>query len=310
MKGKIGFFSLLVGLTLVISTEIPQQARAQSDGIQVYLPVTYNRFNSGPGTVKGEAIEATNGSAISGATICYQSNCLQTDSAGMFRFENIPAGAQYFSITKAKHYPVGQWTNVIAYQENQLNVVMSQVLFGKVMRIVTTWSTNPCWPVSANSPCLPPAHENDLDAAMWVTTAGITPTLIENVSGTQCANYPYACKENDARQGTGPETIAIQQFTAGSSYYFGVLNYNQYQPNVPPISRTQASVSVYTEQGLKDTFTIPNTGIGNFWYVFSMDASGTIARQNCILQLSPDINTLPDCNLGPLQKIPKMPTKQ
>jgi hypothetical protein len=301
MKGNIGFFSLLFGLTLVISTEIPQQARAQSDRIRVYLPVTYNHFDSGPGSVKGEVIEATDGSEISGATICYQRNCLQTDSAGMFRFDNIPAGAQYFSATMADHYPVGRWTNVIAYQENQLNIVMSQILSNKVMRIVTTWSTNPVWP--------PANYENDLDAFMWVTTANITPTLIANVSRDQCTSYPYACKENDSRRGTGPETIAIQHFTAGSSYYFGVLNYNQYQPDVPPISQTQAAVSVYTEQGLEETFTIPNTGIGNFWYVFSMDANGRITPKNCILQLSPDKDTLPDCNLGPPREIPSMPTK-
>jgi hypothetical protein len=306
---------LFLVFNLIIVIEIPRQAKAQTGDKLVFLPVTYNRFNSGPGIVKGNVIDATSGSMLPGATVCYEITCVQTDRNGFYEFTNIPAGAQFLTAKAPEYYPVGRWTNVIAYQDNQLNFVMSQVLsISRVtMRIVTTWSTNPCWPLASDPTCLPPAHENDLDAFLWVTTTGITPTLVwnpdEDVSITQCTSYPNACKENDARQGTGPETIAVQRFTPGSHYYFGVLNYNQYQPDVPPVSQTQASVGVYTDQGLVDTFTVPDAGDGNFWYVFSMDDSGAIHPQNCIIELSPSVETLPDCNLQPTHMNLKLPKK-
>ena len=246
MKIKTGFIGLFLVFSLNIVTEVPRPTGGPSGSVQVFLPVTYSHFDSGPGVVKGVVIDATNGSAIQGATICYEQNCVQTDQAGKYQFADIPAGAQYFHATAPDHYSMGRWTNVRAYQENPLNIVMSQILsISQVtMRIVTTWSTNPCWPAENNPPCSSPAYENDLDAFLWVTTGGITPTLVwnsdPNISITQCTSYPNACKENDARQGTGPETIAIQAFTAGSSYFFGVLNYNPYQPPVPPLSGTQA----------------------------------------------------------------------
>jgi hypothetical protein len=301
---RIFYWFIISGLILTV--ENPLHAGAQSGETQVFLPVTYNRFNSGPGIVAGEVIDASSGLAFSGnkvAKVCYEDNCIITDGVGMFQFTDVPAGAQYFRASADNYYSVGMWSNIIAYQENQLNIVMSQILsISKVkMRIVTSWSTNQLWP--------PANYENDLDAFLWVTTAGITPTLVKDVSRTQCTNYPYACKENDARRGTGPETIAIQDFKPGSSYYYGVLNYNQYQPDVPPVIQTQASIGVYTEQGLIDTFSVPNTGIGNFWYVFSMDDTGVIHPQNCIIELSPAEGSLPDCSLQPVQRIQKMPKK-
>jgi hypothetical protein len=307
-------FCLFIVFGISLAVQNPWRAGAQSGEIQVFLPVTYNRFNAGPGIVAGKVIDASSGLPFSGskvAKVCYEDNCTKTDEAGMFQFTNIPAGAQYFHASADNYYFVGMWFNIIAYQENQLNIVMSQNLsISKVkMRIVTTWSTNPCWPIGVNPPCAAPSHENDLDGFLWVTTAGITPTLVKDVSRTQCTSYPYACKENDARQGTGPETIAIQDFKAGSNYYYGVLNYNQYQPDVPLMSVTEASVGVYNEQGLMDTFSVPDKGDGNFWYVFSMDDTGVIHAQNCIIQLSPSAGTLPDCGLQPARRIQKMPKK-
>jgi hypothetical protein len=306
MKKINQIFYLFIILNLILAVENPWHASAQSGKAQVFLPVTYNRFNSGPGTVAGEIIDASSGLAFSGnkvAKVCYEENCIKTDEAGLFQFTDVPAGAQYFRASADNYYSVGMWFTIIAYQENQLNIVMSQNLsISKVkMRIVTTWSTNQFWP--------PANFENDLDAFLWVTTAGITPTLVKDVTRTQCTNYPYACRENDARQGTGPETIAIQDFKAGSNYYYGVLNYNQYQPDVPPVSETGASVGVYNEQGLMDTYYVPNQGDGNFWYVFSMDDTGIIHPQNCIIELSPSEGTLPDCSLQPALRVQKMPKK-
>lgn len=315
MKIETGFIGLFLFFSLNITTEVPRQSVVQSGNIQVFLPVTDNQFVIGPGVVKGVVIDATNGSAIKGAMICYEKDCVHADKAGRYRLTDIPAGAQSFRATATNYYSIGRWTNVRAYQENQLNIVMSQKLsISQVtMRIVTTWSTNPCWPADSNPPCFSPAYENDLDAFLWVTTVGITPTLVwdsdPNISITQCTHYPNACKENDAREGTGPETIAIQAFTAGTKYYFGVLNYNQYQPPVPPMSQTQALVSIYNDQGLIDTFDVPSTGTGNFWYVFSLDAVGNIHPQNCIIELSPFDGTLPDCSLKPNREAHRMPKK-
>lgn len=311
MKIRISTFGLLIILIFTALIENPWRARAQSGESRVFLPILQDRFESGDGDVKGVVIDAVGGSPIIGAMVCFDGVCDQTDNKGTYKLNNIPAGSQYFNASADTYYSIGRWADVVANQDTQFNFVMSQILsISKVrMRIVTTWSTNPCWPTDATPPCASPAYENDLDAFLWVTTTGITTTLIVNVSREQCIQYPYACKENDAREGTGPETIAVQEFKPGANYYFGVLNYNQYQPPVPSINATEASVGVYDEQGLINTFTVPPSGTGNFWYVFSMDASGVIHPQNCIIELSPSVGLLPDCNLQSTKKIQKMPQK-
>jgi hypothetical protein len=315
MKININSFRLLVVSGLIFAILVTWQAKAQAGISRVYLPILHDRFDIGPGDVKGEVIDAVGGSPIAGARVCFEENCVQTNDKGLYKLSGIPAGGQYFSASADTYYSIGRWVNIIAQQEAQLNLVLSKILhFSDVqMRIVTTWSTNLCWPASANPPCVAPAYENDLDAFLWVTTTGSEPRLIwdatPNVSIQQCTSYPYACKENDAREGTGPETIAVQHFTPGANYYFGVLNYNQYQPPVPSMRETQASVGVYSEQGLINTFNVPSTGVGNFWYVFSIDDSGNIHPQNCIIELSPFDGILPDCNLQPVQKMQNLPRK-
>ena len=311
MKIKNWSFGLLIILIFTILIENPWRAKAQSGKGQVFLPILHDRFDNGSGDVKGIVIDAVGGSPLSGATVCYEGSCDQSDDKGSYKLTGILAGGQYFNASADNYYSIGRWADVIANQETQVNLVMSQILhLSQVkMRIVTTWSANPCWPIDVNPPCISPAYENDLDAFLWVTTPGIAPTLVENVSRAQCTSYPYACKENDAREGTGPETIAVQDFKPGSNYYFGVMNYNQYQPTVPPMRATQAFAGIYDEQGLISTFSVPPIGAGNFWYVFSMDASGAIHPQNCIIELSPSEGTLPDCNLQPAQNVHKMPQK-
>jgi hypothetical protein len=307
MKKITRIFNLLLVLSLTFTFEAQWQAKAEAGPNRVYLPLIHDRFNTGPGDVKGEVIDATSGSPVAGATVCYEKNCVQTDENGSYKLTEIPAGAQYFHATAATYYSMGRWARVVAYQEVQVNLVMSQILsISQVtMRIITTWSSNQFWP--------PANYENDLDAFLWVTTSGIAPQLVwdatPDVSIAQCTSYPNACKENDAREGTGPETLAIQILTPGSTYYFGVLNYNQYQPDVPLMSETEASVGIYNEQGLIDTYTVPNNGDGNFWYVFSMDDTGVIHPQNCIIELSPSEGTIPDCSMQPAQRIQKMPEK-
>jgi hypothetical protein len=307
MKIKPRIFYPFIILSLILGMEIPRQAIAQSGQHQIFLPVLHDRFDTGPGDIKGEVIDAVSGSPVADAMVCYEKNCVQTDENGAYKLTGIPAGGQYFYASAATYYSIGRWADVIAHQEVQLNLVMSQILsISQVtMRIITTWSSNQFWP--------PANYENDLDAFLWVTTSGIAPQLVwdatPDVSIAQCTSYPNACKENDAREGTGPETIAIQILTPGSTYYFGVLNYNQYQPDVPPIIETQAAIGVYNEQGLMETFVIPSKGEGNFWYVFSMDDTGAIHPQNCIIELSPSEGTLPDCNLQSTQKMQKMPRK-
>jgi Carboxypeptidase regulatory-like domain len=307
MKTKTRIYCLFILLSLIFSIGVPGAAIAQSGESQIFLPILYNRFDTGFGDIKGNVIDAVSGSPVSGAKVCFEDNCTQTDENGSYNISGIPAGGQYFHASAATYYSIGRWADVIANQEKQVNLVMSQILsISQVtMRIITTWSTNQFWP--------PANYENDLDAFLWVTTSGIAPQLVwdatPNVSIAQCTSYPNACKENDAREGTGPETIAIQILTPGSTYYFGVLNYNQYQPDVPAISETEASIGVYSEQGLMETFSVPSKGDGNFWYVFSMDDSGVIHPQNCIIELSPSEATLPDCNLQPTGKMQKMPLK-
>jgi hypothetical protein len=109
-----------------------------------------------------------------------------------------------------------------------------------------------------------------------------------------CRGFPNACLEYDATQGSGPETVAIREAEI-SIYYFGVLNFNQGQVGVPPISQTGAKVRLYGLTGLMRTYDVPtNQGDKNFWYVFSLNGqTGEVTSQNCIIDFPNDIPVCP-----------------
>lgn len=247
----------------------------------IYLPVIASNFLTGPGKVTGKVIDASQPDLpIQYAQVCVDStNCASSDASGIYSIESVLSGGRSAAVSADKYTSTTSFVEVIANQTTTLNFALSPDLAASnvLMRSVVTWSSNPSWP--------PDDWSNDLDAYLWMDSQ--LPQLIFSADHGDCTVYPYACLEADVIQGFGPETIAIGKMTSGATYYFGVYNYNQgFSSSVPPITQTGARVQVYNQAGIMETFEVPPTGNGDFWYVYKMDDTGTITPVNCITTLS------------------------
>jgi hypothetical protein len=251
----------------------------------IYLPIIASNFLTGPGKITGKVIDASQPDfPIQGAQICVDStNCATTDVNGIYGIESVLSGGRIATVIADKYATTTSFVEVVANQTATLNFALSPDLSASnvLMRTVVTWSPTKFWP--------PDNWPNDLDAYLWIDAQ--LPTLVFSANRGDCTVYPYACLEADYTEGFGPETIAIGngggQLISGATYYFGVYNFNQgFSSSVPPITQTSARVQVYNQAGIMETFEVPPTGSGDFWYVYSMDDTGKITPVNCITTLS------------------------
>jgi hypothetical protein len=262
------------------------------------------QFDTGPGTVAGKVLEVREGSPMADANVCYKGVCDKTDAKGEYSIAGIPAGAQYLTATFEGYVPTSQRAGVEAKKTVTLNFAMSPYFLSTenvILRIVLIWGDTQFWP---------PNIENDLDAYWWIdsTLDFRIPSEVEPFNGDCTGPFPDSCLETDKRQGFGPETIAINEFHKGTSYY-GVLNFNAAYAGVPPITQSEAQVQLYDETGLYETFTVPTSGTGDFWYVFKVTSDGNnavIEPVNCITTYTGGIPSCsPTRSLTELVRLPK-----
>jgi hypothetical protein len=269
---SLGVRSGAVSAESSLSADLPMKAA---------LPLVFKNFTFGPGNISGKVIDASTGGGLAGAQVCIGANCKNSDMDGLYSFTDLYAGGQYMIASKEMYLPEAKFSNVVPHETTTADfILIPDVEIGRVrMRIVLTWDTNPTWP--------PTGLLNDLDAHIWIDRPD-PPTHVgyydaEMHSGS-CAGFPNACLEADKQDGLGPETVAIgEQEEPGAIYYYGVMNYNQFNPDFPPLSQIRALVRVFSEEGLLYSFNSPTSGEGNFWYLFKMDAVNlAIEPVNCI----------------------------
>jgi hypothetical protein len=306
MKTTRGFFRvffLAAGIFLLASPGMARPANKPADVTVVsLLPITLKLSAFGNGTVTGSVINASLATDVPGAQVCWGSNCVLTNAGGEYTLENVANGYQTLNASAAGFVSADQVTYVVAKTVNYQNIAIIPDVkaSGLQYRIMTTWDRTPCWPDPNGVDC----WQNDLDDHMWMSAISqpinyhIGYYFHYNPESEQdqywldigdCRGFPNACLERDAQEGYGPETIGIRQSEV-SIYYFGVRNYNQGQPGVPPISQTGVLVRLYNITGLARTYEVPlNAGDKNFWYVFSLNgATGEITDRNCIIDYIDD----------------------
>lgn len=284
---------VLLCLGLVYPTGSTQPAQAQDLGpydLRVVLPAVMNGYRQGPGDLSGKVVDASteNQAAVPGASVCYGTQCATTNASGYYELKNLPGGGVNLYVSAVGFIPLEQSVNVLAFKTTTANIALSRPLAaGNIAtRIVLTWDPTPYWG----------PYENDLDAHLWLNIPN-PPTHISADDRGDCTTLPNACLGENVRRGFGPETIDISGLKI-ATYYYGVLNYNQYQPGVPTITRSKAQVQLYDRDGAVMTFKAPTTGEGNFWYVFSMVSvdgkAAVITPVNCITDL-PAEGQIPQC---------------
>ncbi len=310
---NLAFVLLRVALIVLLFSiyRAPRHTFGNSS-VDVKLPLVLKDFRGGYGSVTGRVVDASKKPQeseyyIPGATICAGDYwCDSSDEDGKYNLDMVSTPWQVIKASKNDYYDVLKFVNILADDIVTVNfaLVPIQSSYAIVKRIVLTWSENPFWSNPEPKPGEPEKWENDLDVHLWYVVPGVTTHIGYYDHGNNnwayddgdCTTNPYTCLESDYREGFGPETIAISKLER-ATYYFGVLNYNQYRNGVPDIIKTGAKVDLYEEQGLVLSFTVPEQGEGNFWFVFSMSSNGEIAEitpMNCITQYTGDV---PQCNV-------------
>lgn len=292
--------------------------------IVVNLPIVLKNFSLGYGSISGRVIDASKqsdalGYYIQDALVCAGDFwCERTDGNGRFTLSQVSSPWQVVKASKDGYYDASKVVNIPIDGSTTVNFVLAPVIQvgGSIIkRIVLTWDETPSWQNPNPGPDEPIAWANDLDAHLWLDVPGLLTHIGYFDQGNNqwdyyegdCTTFPNACLESDYQEGFGPETIAMSKLEI-ATYYFGILNYNQYRSGVPSITATKAKVDVYDEGGLVETFPVPESGEGNFWFVFTMSSDGSVATltpMNCITYYTGD---LPDCG-AKLQLNDGLPTK-
>ena len=311
-RGFFRVFLLAAGLFLLASPGMARSTQPQVDApVQMLLPIVLKQFTFGNGTVTGNVINASLGTFVPGAQVCWGSNCVYSNNDGVYTLENVASGSQTLVASADGFVTNEQIAHVVGNTINHQNIAIipDVALSGVKYRILTTWDPTPCWPDPNGVDC----WDNDLDAHMWRWDI-YTPINYHigyyfhyNPSSDSeeywvdygdCRGFPNACLERDARHGYGPETMAIKVREL-SMYYFGVVNATQGNPGVPSISQTGALVRLYDLTGLLRTYEVPvEGGEKNFWYIFSLNGeTGEVVDQNCVIDYISDydITTWPVC---------------
>jgi 5-hydroxyisourate hydrolase-like protein (transthyretin family) len=147
---------------------------------------------------------------------------------------------------------------------NLAPITIVQKLSASLLRIVLTWGKTPY----------------DLDSHFTGPIANSSSRFhiyyLANAYNPRGTGIPDIRLDADGTSGFGPETITINRFQVGT-YRYSVFNYiDQTDEGGLGISNSPASVNIYDQNGLVQSFYPPvfTPGGGNAWAVFEIISSG------------------------------------
>lgn len=219
-------------------------------------------FLLSPNRVTGRVINATNGQAILDAHVCVLSTnqCATTDAQGNYFIDQVPNTGSEIRASADGFYPLVQ--SIVMPDTGLLtrNFPVAPNLEPGEIVVVLTWGQSP----------------SDIDAHLWLPPSD--PYHVYYGNRGNCTNFPWACLNVDDVSSYGPETITVQEVYSGI-YTYGAYNYS----GSPAITTSEGVVRVYQEPGLVETFEVPTSGSGRWWYVFDIDGSnGAVITRNVI----------------------------
>lgn len=214
------------------------------------------------GTVTGLVTDATNGMPISGAQVLIGDQNTLTNSMGEYTLSNVPIGESTISASRDGYITNDKMVTVTTGSQI-VNFVLSPVASEGEWRFVLTWGSTP----------------DDLDLHLWTQNVEI----YWNNPGSP-DTPPYAYLDIDDTDGYGPETITIQQLQGLCQ--IAVKNYLE----TPDIKLSNATVDVYHGALKVQTFSIPTTGVGTWWYVCDLQANGTLISRNYLTDTPPAVS--------------------
>lgn len=195
--------------------------------------------------------DALTGDPVQGASVMIENiGTFTSDSAGRVMFPRQPDG-MLKAIFKKQGY-ISALVNIDVAAESILRnrYIVSPLMDIDQFRVVLTWDQQP----------------EDLDAHFIKTNS-----YHISYRNTRVLNDGTGQLDRDDMDGYGPETITVSQLNANAEYTFFVKNYSlERNPSAVPLSSSKATVWVYGNGKLLNTFYVPTNLIGDTWQVFKV----------------------------------------
>ena len=225
-------------------------------------------YDGPTGSVSGEVRDATTGDGVGGASVSvegYDEFQTTSNSDGSFSLES-PTGSQTLVIQHSGY----DFGNVdVEVSEDETTTVSENEAVGNPTvdagqaRIVLTWDE----------------HPRDLDSHLLTPDGEEIYYVDMEGSG---ANLDV-----DDVTSYGPETITLTDNLDGTYVYF-VYKF----AGDGPLSSSGATVKFYDSEGLVQTFTVPESGTGRYWNVFTFEYTGDGYDLNVVDELQSTAPTL------------------
>ena len=216
--------------------------------IQIDDALNYNEYGNGMALVSGadyvirKGIDNLTGEVVASGT---------TDSYG-YLYAHLPTGMYTVQISKTG-YDQAYFTLVVRSYNNDIQFHLSPKLAEGEMRIVLTWSDYP----------------NDLDSHLFTPYC----TAAEHICYYHREDEKWNSLDVDITSGYGPETVTISNLERNGLYKYYVADYTncvQGYYDSYAMSFSNASVHVYTHDGLVAEFNVPTNKEGVIWEVFEI----------------------------------------
>ncbi|MGB0453744.1 MAG: carboxypeptidase regulatory-like domain-containing protein [Bacteriovoracaceae bacterium] len=238
---------------------------------------------SGTGDISGKVSDASDGSAISDATVTHVSSgdTDTTDGSGNYSFTGLSDGNHVFTFAQGTYTSQSVTVTIDCNETANGNVsLLNATLSTNKITIVLSWGTSP----------------SDLDSHLYIPqTASSTyhRYYANKNTDTNIDAAPFSNLDYDHTGGTGPETITVRFQSSATDYprtyrYF-VNNYSHSNNGSNDhFKDSEAVVRVYKDGTLSNTFNVSTSDESNYWHVFDMSSNGTITSKNLYSDTIPD----------------------
>lgn len=243
---------LISALLLIVSI-----SNAQIDKMKDLLEDTETELNDGLLTLR--FFDALSGEPVEEALVIMADGVeKRTDLAGKIQFPVPEDGVYYFKFIKEGYIEANYKFEVIASTIFNNRFTVSPFTKLGALRIVLDWDRRPA----------------DLD--LHLIKEG---SYHVSYRDTRAAADGSAQLDRDDTNGYGPETITINRTDQSAIYTCYVVDYtNQTNNDSRALSQSKATVRVYNNNELTDTFYVTRDRKGSRWMIFQV-ANGKVVPQ-------------------------------
>jgi uncharacterized protein YfaP (DUF2135 family) len=176
-----------------------------------------------------------------------------TDAQGQFTATNVLIGDAVVTAAVTGFINYSNTFTLVSGPANTIGFAMSpNIASGTTMRMVLNWGAAP----------------RDLDSHLETPVIGGSTHHVYFANRGSLFFAPFASLDVDVTGGFGPETITVTNFSPGTYHYY-VYNFS----GSPALAGCGATAQLYTGAGLVAAVQVPDTGVGDYWYVARIDGA-------------------------------------